>query len=71
MQKTDFGPRIYAIKDISLAEILVAFNSIRSTAIYSGGMPKVTNVKSVLKSDVDVCANFNVLRKLCITPRHV
>ena len=24
-------------------------------------MPKVTNVKSVLKSDVDVYANFNVL----------
>ena len=59
--KNDLGPRIYAIKNISSAEILIASNSIGSTAVHSGGIPTVTNVKSVMKSNVDVYANFNVL----------
>lgn len=60
-KRNDLGLSIDAIRNIILAEILIASNSIRSIAVYSGGIPTVINVEAVLKSDADVCANFNVL----------
>ena len=60
-KKTNEELSINAIINRSSTEALSASNSIGSTAVYGEVIPIVNNVKTVLKIDKNVCADFNVL----------